>query len=159
MTDREFCNSPKFVDQQGRASRRGALPEILEFERKLVKRARKLGVPLFAHCVVRSPADQNAAYVTGVSRAKAGESPHNFGCAVDLIHGTKGWELSRKQWDVIGHLGNELARSLGLAVTWGGDWDFYDPAHWELTDWKRVVATARAGGVWDVRKRRPVSGD
>lgn len=140
IVDRSFCYSQKFGDQQGRADRQMAEPAILEFERKLVKRAFKLGIPLFAHCVQRGAQDQNRLFVQGRSKAKAGESPHNFGAAVDLIHGTKGWDLTRKQWEIIGHLGKELAKSLSLKIEWGGDWKFYDPAHWELKNWRDIRA-------------------
>jgi len=148
IVDREFCFSERYRDQQGRADRTGAQPEILEFERKLIKRAFKLGVPLFAHAVVRTGDDQNRLFVKGVSKARAGESPHNFGAAVDLIHGTKAWSLTRKQWAIIGHIGKETAASAGIAVTWGGDWRFYDPAHWELTGWRDIRARYSAGGLY-----------
>lgn len=151
IVDREFCYSQKWGEQQMRADRHGAQPEILEFERKLIKRAFKLGVPLFAHCVNRTSVEQNKLFREGRSKARAGESPHNYGAAVDLIHGTKGWNLTRRQWGIIGHLGKELARSLTLDVTWGGDWKFYDPAHWELTDWRAIRAAYADGEDWDGR--------
>lgn len=151
MTDRAFCFSEKFTEQQGRADKFGAQPEILEFERKLVKRAFKLGIPLFAHCVIRGSQDQNRLFREGRSKARAGESPHNYGAAVDLIHGTKGWDLTRKQWAIIGHLGKEAAASAGIAVNWGGDWKFYDPAHWELASWREIRAQYADGEDWDGR--------
>lgn len=144
MMDRKFCQSEKYSEQQGRAERIGAHPEILEFERKLVKRLRTRDIPVFAHSVCRNGDDQDRLYVKGVSKARAGQSPHNYGAAVDLIHGTKGWNLTRKQWDIIGHIGNQLAASLGFKIKWGGEWDFYDPAHWELAYW-REIRDARAG--------------
>lgn len=140
MVDKAFCNSERYSDQQGRANRVGAEPDILEFERKLIKRARKLGIPLFAHSVVRTATEQEGLYVMGRTKARAGESPHNYGAAVDLVHGTKAWNLTRKQWAILGHLGKEIATQSGLKVTWGGDWAFYDPAHWELTDWRAIRA-------------------
>lgn len=151
MSDRAFCYSERYSDQQGRADRTGAQPEILEFERKLVKRALKLGIPLFAHQIVRGSADQNAAFREGRSKARAGESPHNYGAAADLVHGTKAWNLTRKQWAILGHLGKEVAAQSGIAITWGGDWTFYDPAHWELTDWRKIRASYADGEDWDGR--------
>ena len=149
MIDRDFCFSERYSDQQGRADRTGADPRILDFERKLVKRAFKMGVPLFAHCVVRGSAEQNRLFKAGHSKARAGESPHNFGAATDVIHGTMAWELTRKQWAVIGHVGKEIAAQAGIAVTWGGDWSFYDPAHWELSDWEEIRARYSDGEDWD----------
>jgi hypothetical protein len=140
LVDKAFCNSERFGDQQHRANRIGAEPDILEFERKLIKRARKLGIPLFAHCVVRTGLEQDQLYVMGHTKARAGGSPHNYGAAVDLVHGTKAWNLTRKQWAIIGHLGKEIATQSGLKLVWGGDWSFYDPAHWELRDWRAIRA-------------------
>lgn len=151
MRHRAFCYSQKYGEQQARADRAGAQPEILEFERRLVKRAFKLGVPLFAHAVVRRSVDQNRLFREGKSHARAGESPHNYGAAVDLIHGTKAWALSRKQWAIIGHLGKEVAAQMGVAVVWGGDWKFYDPAHWELANWRDIRAQYSDGEDWDGR--------
>lgn len=151
MVDFPFCFSEIYGVQQGRAETLGAQPEILEFSRKLIKRARKLGIPLWAHCVIRGSQEQNRLFREGKSKARAGESPHNYGAAVDLIHGTKGWNLTRKQWAIIGHLGKELAASLGLKVVWGGDWDFYDPAHWELANWREIRAQYSDGEDWDGR--------
>lgn len=139
MADRPFLKSQKWQDQQWRAVREGAHPDILEFERVMIKRMAKLGVPMFAHCVVRSLEQQAAEFAEGNSRAKPGNSPHNYGCAVDLVHSTKAWGLSEKEWLLIGHVGKELITQKGLAITslaWGGDWKFYDPAHWELADWR-----------------------
>lgn len=138
MRDVAFCNSERYTAQQGRANRVGAHSDILQFERKLIKRARKLGVPLFAHCVVRSAKEQDQLFVMGHSKAKAGQSPHNYGMAVDIVHGTHAWGLLRRQWDIIGLLGKEIAVQAGLKVVWGGDWQFYDPAHWELRDWRTL---------------------
>ncbi|MFU0507250.1 M15 family metallopeptidase [Pseudaminobacter sp. NGMCC 1.201702] len=151
MVDRAFIYSERWSVQQGRADRTGAQPEILEFERKLIKRCFKLGIPLFAHCVVRGSLEQNRLFKAGRSKARAGESPHNYGAAVDLIHGTKAWALSPKQWAVLGHLGKEVAAQAGIDVIWGGDWKFWDPAHWELANWRSIRAAYADGEDWDGR--------
>ncbi len=151
MSNRSFCFTERYGDQQRRADRSGADPRILEFESKLIGRAFKLGVPLFAHCVVRGSQDQNQLFREGRSKARAGESPHNFGAAVDIVHSLKAWDLTRKQWEIIGHLGNEAAASIGVKVTWGGTWKFWDPAHWELADWRSIRAAYADGEDWDGR--------
>lgn len=155
MTNRAFCFGTKYAEQQGRAVRQGAHPEIIEFERKLVKRLFKLGVPLFAHCMWRDMNEQTRVYVSGRSKARWGDSPHNYGAAVDIIHGTRGWDLTRKQWGIIGHIGKELAASMCIKVTWGGDWEFYDPAHWERMDWRFHRNLYRPGEAWDGRTEPP----
>lgn len=133
----DFCLSQKFLDQQMRAVRDGAHPDILEFERVLIRRMRKLGVPMFAHCVMRGDVDQMRAYVSGHSNARPGESPHNHGCAVDIIHGTRAWSIPRKSWEVVGHVGKEVSKAKGIPIVWGGDFKrLWDPAHWELANWR-----------------------
>lgn len=143
MKDASFCLSERYKAQQTRVPRAGAHPDIVEFERRLVARFRKLGVPLFAHCFVRSDAEQSALFQRGLTKARAGESPHNYGLAVDIVHGTKAWDLSHRQWEVVGHVGKEVAAQLGVKVEWGGDWRFYDPAHWEIANWRDIGSTWR----------------
>lgn len=137
-----FLQGTKWREQQDRANRKGANIDILDFERALVKRMAKLGVPMFCHCLRRTEAEQNALYVQGHSKAKGRQSPHYYACAVDIVHSVKAWNLTRKEWALIGHIGKEVAQSLGVKITWGGDWSFYDPAHWELTDWRTLPHAA-----------------
>lgn len=142
MQDARFLKSQKHQEQHWRAVREGAHPDILEFEKRMRRRLAKLGVPVFAHCVVRSIEQQAIEFAQGDSKVKFG--PHNVGCAIDLIHATRGWKLTRPQWQLIGHVGQEIVTQAGLdivSLAWGGDWKFYDPAHWEITDWQSVQAS------------------
>lgn len=142
MASQPFLLSPKYSEQQLRAVRDGAHPQILEFERLLVNKLRKLNVPLFATEVWRDSARQTELFVKGHSKAKAGQSAHQYGLAVDIIHSIHGWSLSPRQWELIGVLGLELAIQRGIKITWGGDDPgvddkfSWDPAHWEIRDWK-----------------------
>ncbi|QCS37267.1 hypothetical protein [Tortoise microvirus 77] len=136
IMDGGFLASRKYREQQLRADREGAHPVILDFERAFVRRLAKLGVPMFAYEFKRGLARQNELQKAGKSKAKAGQSAHGTGEGVDIIHGVKAWDLDRRSWAMIGHVGKELARQNGWRLTWGGDWKFYDPAHWELTEWR-----------------------
>lgn len=136
LVNREFLGSQRWQQQQWRADRAGANPGLLEFERRFIRRMTRLGIPVFAAEFVRSEARQNDLYALGNSRARGGESPHQFGLAFDLVHSVHGWNIDRKAWALIGHAGKELAAQAGVPVEWGGDWKFYDPAHWQLADWK-----------------------
>lgn len=141
MVDRPFLASRQYAEQQQRAERGGAHPDLAEFERVFVKRMAKLGVPVFVAEFIRSPERQDDLYALGTSRAKGGQSAHQFGCAFDLVHSVKGWDLSVKQWQLLGHVGKELITQKGFAVDTAAWPDFngrfYDPAHWQIVDWKQ----------------------
>lgn len=146
MVDRPFLNSQKWQEQQWRANREGAHPAILDFEPAFLRRVGKLGIPMFAHAVVRTEEEQRKAFLDGHSNdsPEDGIWPHR-GTAIDLIHGTKAWGLSKRQWALIGHIGKEVARQRGLKLTWGGDFKpiidgvGWDPAHWEVTGFKAIA--------------------
>lgn len=138
-----FLKSPRYQEQQTRANRVGADPRILEFSDKMVKRCAGLGIPVFPLCIVRTEEEQQSAYARGVSRDSPSDGlwPHRF-AAVDFIHSTRGYMDGENHvahgWDVLGHIGKEVAASMSLKVVWGGDWSFYDPAHFELEGWKEM---------------------
>lgn len=146
MVDKEFIKSTKYGDQQFRADIIGAHPVIVEFSTLLVRRMRALGVPLFPHCVWRGREEQEKLFAEGFTKAHYPDSAHNRGCAVDIVHSTKAWELTERQWQIIGHVGYEIAAANGYKLVWGGDDvaigrvyrdDFnWDPAHWELEAWR-----------------------
>jgi hypothetical protein len=139
MVDRTMLQSQKWQEQQWRAVRLGMHPDLLEFEKLLIRRMAALGVPMFAHSGIRSAAEQEALFADGVTKAKGGESPHNYGMAVDVVHSVLAWNLTRRQWDLVGHVGKEVAAARGLKLEWGGDWRFYDPAHWQLAGWRLLA--------------------
>ncbi len=139
MVDRDWLQSQSYQSQQWRAKRDGMHPWMLKFEPKLVKRMAKLGVPMFCATGIRSAAEQAKVASEGFSKLKDG--PHMYGCAVDIVHGTKAWGLTRRQWDLVGHVGKGLATQLGLDLEWGGDWrDPWDPAHWQVRGWRMVAS-------------------
>lgn len=143
MRNPEFMKTPRYKEQQKRARREGAHPDIVEFADKLVKRFRDMGIPMFPHCIVRTREEQQDAFDRGVSWDSPADGlwPH-MGYAVDIIHGVLGWMDQPKPiphaWDIVGHLGKEVALSMGIKIKWGGDFPKgkYDPAHFELEGWR-----------------------
>lgn len=146
MRNPAFIKTPKYKEQQKRALREGAHPDIVEFADKLVKRFRDMGIPMFPHCIVRTESEQADAYMRGVSKVNpfVGPYPHQA-FAVDIIHGVLGWMDNPSiphAWDIVGHLGKEVALSMGIKIVWGGDWNvLYDPAHFELDGWRDLAAS------------------
>jgi len=125
-------------------------PDLIAFQRAFIAEMQRRGLPFFAHTIWRDEVTQNRLYREGRTRARFGQSAHNYGMAVDIVHFGRYWDLTEKEWAVIGLIGKEVARKRNIKVTWGGDWSFYDPAHWELADWRQradkgASITTRAG--------------
>ncbi|QCS37230.1 hypothetical protein [Tortoise microvirus 72] len=145
LIDREMIMSRRYDEQQWRALRIGAHPDIILFTRLFVAKLKKLGIPVFPSEIVRTPARQAQLYKDGFSKAVGAKAPHPYGCAVDLVHSVHLWNLSKKQWEFFGELGKELAKQRGIAITWGGDWPpivdkvGWDPAHWQLKEWRKIM--------------------
>jgi len=97
-------------------------------------------------CSYRSRAEQDAAYVKGNSKAKFGQSAHNFlpSRAVDIIPypipmKNGGWDNNSKEWDELAQLFLEIAKQKNILITWGGNWkSLVDKPHFELTNWKNM---------------------
>lgn len=105
----------------------------------MVRRMAKMGIPMFAHEVMRSVERQDELFKAGKSNVRGKNGAHPNGFAIDLIHSVKGWQLNDRQWALIGHQGKEIAAAMGLDLEWGGDWKFYDPAHWEVKGWRSLL--------------------
>jgi len=89
---------------------------------------------------VRTAERQQELYDKGFTKAKPGFGAHQYGMAVDCIIGHKGWNLSKKEWACLCAIGKEVARRRNLKIESGYDWDFWDPAHWELIGWQQKIA-------------------
>lgn len=139
IEDRSFLLSPKYREQSWRADWTNVDDRIQEFSTLLVRRMANLGVPMFVSEARRSAKRQRELKAKGFSKLTNG--PHMHGMAVDIIHSTKAWDISRKAWDLVGHVGKEIAVQKGYKLTWGGDWSNpWDPAHWEIKDWRKEAA-------------------
>lgn len=141
LVDWQRLKSRNYGEEQARkADWVGVHPHVMEFHRVLKKRCERLGIPMYAHEAMRSIDRQRDLYAQGVTKAKGRDGPHTQGFAFDFVHSAKGWNLDKRQWSLIGHIGSELSISAGIPMVWGGDFkSIYDPAHWELKDWRLLV--------------------
>lgn len=123
----------------------GLHPELIYYTDLLIQMAAKEGIKVVITDDYRSFHEQDKLYAKGrsgegniVTHAKAGESFHNFGLAVDFALGTPEekviWDLdydgngnSRSDWmEVV-----DIAKGLGFE--WGGDWKhFKDYPHLQM---------------------------
>lgn len=129
-----------------------AHPDLIELFEEVIK-----GYGCTIICSVRDAEAQQKAFDNGLSRAKPGQSPHNFepSLAIDavpdvILGGKKGeivldWnskdkEVQRLVHEEMLHFGGYVkgvAASLGIKVQWGRDFkSFKDMPHWELQDWE-----------------------
>lgn len=140
LVDMAAVHSVAYRTREIAVSRDDADPELVRFLVAFLRELKRRGLPFYPHCLFRGEDEQERLFREGRSRAKWGQSAHNVGMAVDVVHFSRHWDLTEKEWAVLGLIGKETARKLNLKVTWGGDWSFYDPAHWELTDWRKRAA-------------------
>jgi peptidoglycan L-alanyl-D-glutamate endopeptidase CwlK len=100
--------------------------------------AKKQGIDLLVTSTYRDNASQNALYAQGrttpgkiVTNAKAGQSWHNYRCAVDvvpIVAGKPRWDVKDEVWQQVGALG----KAAGLE--WAGDWKrFKEYPHFQYT--------------------------
>lgn len=135
-------------------------PEVATRARAMVERCALAGVPIIITQGYRSIEEQDRLYAQGrtepgkiVTKAKGGQSWHNFGLAFDIgvldSVGKIDWNDDHPGWRQAAVIG----KSLGLE--WGGDWSgFKDRPHFQYTGPLTLPEARRlvAGGlqsVWD----------
>lgn len=115
--------------------------------------AAKLSIPLRVVWGWRSFETQDKLWRKGTG-APPGQSAHNFGMALDIIHTRRGWaKMPAEGWVLLGTMGMEIARKRNLELRWGGDWNrngvpvlqdpkenFWDAAHFEMNGWKHLTS-------------------
>lgn len=136
-------STDQYLRQGDRADWSYTDPRIQLFAGLLLRRLRQIEVPFFVHCAYRSNDEQLRLYDLGRTTIKT-SGAHGRGAAVDLVHSRYAWDLSRQEWSFIGKIGKDIARKAGIPIEWGGDWSFYDPAHWQLPEWRSMVAHSRS---------------
>lgn len=124
--------------------RDGTEADLIRFWFRFQSDAAKIQIPLRVVWGFRTHEEQTALLARGVTRAKAGQSAHNYGRALDIIHMTRAWDgMPSEGWEILGIIGKEAARKVDVQVEWGGDWQRekrgglgWDPAHWQLKHWR-----------------------
>lgn len=103
------------------------------------------GLDVLVTCTLRSNAEQDALYAQGrtsvghiVTNAKAGQSAHQYGLALDfvpMVNGKPDWVGSHPIWDQIGEFG------VAAGLTWLGSPHsrFPEKPHMEHPDWRSLA--------------------
>ena len=126
------------------------LPQVKSRVEAFIAAAKAVGIDLLVTSTYRDNESQNALYAQGrstagkiVTNAKAGQSFHNYRCAVDvvpIVAGKPRWDVKDEVWQTIGKLGKEQG------LEWAGDWKrFKELAHFQYTGGLNL-AQLQAGG-------------
>lgn len=103
------------------------------------------GLDVLVTCTFRNDAEQTALYAQGrttpghiVTNAKAGQSAHQYGLAIDivpLVNGKPDWNGGDAVWQAVGDLGQQAG------LTWLGALGstFPEKPHFELPNWKASI--------------------
>lgn len=159
-----FILSEPSLRQWERADWQHVDRRLMRWSALFTELARKRGIPLYTHCAFRSEAEQEKAYAGGFSKARYPNSAHNIGEAVDVVHGVYHWSLSKQEWALLHVLGLRALDLVNaglpaadklvngrlvqgkLSLTWGGHFKgLSDPAHWEVSDYRKRLKRLPAG--------------
>lgn len=128
-------------------------PSFKEKVQAFLDKLSATGIPVAVTCGRRTIAEQNALFAKGrsapgpvVTNAKGGNSPHNFGLAVDICPlnsaGHCEWDAPFSRWQAIGAIGKECG------LIWGGEFkSLHDVPHFECPDWRITQAEWKRGEV------------
>lgn len=114
-------------------------PETKEKAEKFIQTCKDKGIDILVTSTYRDMESQAALYAQGrttegkiVTNAKAGESFHNYRCALDivpLVNGKPDWDGSHPVWAQIGLIGQDCG------LEWAGNWvHFKELAHFQFTN-------------------------
>lgn len=118
---------------------------------EFVRRARAAGYRIVISSGTRTMQEQRDLYAKGrtapgdiVTNADAGQSPHNFGLAVDFAFGNA---LGQPTWPDDGPWGDVARIGKQLGLVWGGDFkSIVDRPHLEAPNWRDVQTAWRQSG-------------
>jgi peptidoglycan L-alanyl-D-glutamate endopeptidase CwlK len=114
------------------------IPPAKERVERFLSLCKDEGIDLLVTSTYRDNKSQQALYEQGrttagkvVTNAKAGDSWHNWRCAVDvvpMVNGKPNWDGLHPVWDQIGQLGEQAG------LEWAGRWrTFKELAHFQYT--------------------------
>lgn len=114
------------------------LPPVQQRVKAMIDACKAEGIDLLITSTYRDNASQDALYAQGrtapgkvVTNARAGQSFHNYRCAVDVVplrNGKPVWDSKDAIWQRIGSIG----KAIGLE--WAGDWKrFKEFPHFQYT--------------------------
>ncbi len=103
-------------------------PRVVQMAGAVLAGWKAAGLDILVTCTFRSDEEQSRLYEVGrvtpgniVTYAKAGQSLHNHGLALDFVpmaHGKPIWDAESPLWEKAAR----LAQRIDSRIAWGGDW-------------------------------------
>ena len=106
---------------------------------QIVKTMEDSGRPCFIWCHHRPAEQQQREFDDGDSKARPWSSPHQYLCAVDLLHPVLYWNASPDYWRSLNAAVKVVEEKFNVPLTHGFEWG-WDSAHVELDDWEALAA-------------------
>ena len=136
------------VDERSERNIATLNPKVQPLARKLIETAIAQGIHVKVISGHRTYEEQNDLYAQGrtkpgqiVTKAKGGQSNHNFATAFDVgifsADGKKYIEESNA-YDEVGKIGE------ALGLEWGGSWKFYDAPHFQYNEGRSMAQLREA---------------
>lgn len=122
-------------------------PECRALVDQFLADCKAAGLDLIVTCTSRTNAEQDALYAQGrttsgaiVTNARAGQSAHNYGLAIDIVpvvNGKPDWNGGDAVWQQIGNLG----QARGLEWYGAPDAVFKELPHFQVPNWRSLIPT------------------
>jgi peptidoglycan LD-endopeptidase CwlK len=136
------------VDQRSEKNIATLNPKVQLLARKLIETATAQGIHVKVISGHRTYEEQNDLYAQGrtkpgqiVTKAKGGQSNHNFATAFDVgifsEDGKKYYDDSH-DYERVGKIGE------ALGLEWGGSWKFVDEPHFQYTEGRSMAQLREA---------------
>lgn len=120
-------------------------PEVRPLVDEFLAACTRSGIEIIVTCTLRTDAEQTALYAQGrtlpghiVTNAKAGQSAHQYGLAIDvvpMVNGKPDWVGTDPLWAEVGAIG----QAAGLDWLGAPGSPFIEEAHFQLPNWKQVA--------------------
>lgn len=120
-------------------------PSVRKQMKAFLEEAAAAGLDPRVQEAFRTKERQNELYAQGrskpgaiVTKARGGQSIHNYGAAADIVPGSllsqKNWAPESPLWGQLGAIGKKHG------LEWGGDWKFVDKPHFQLSgaNWRTL---------------------
>lgn len=136
------------IDPRSRRNIATLNPKVQPLARSLIEQAVAQGIHVKVISGHRTYEEQDEIYAQGrtkpgkiVTKARGGQSIHNLATAFDVgIFSSDGKKYLGESPDYarVGQIGKELG------LTWGGDWEFVDPPHFQYTEGRSLAELKEA---------------